>query len=94
MTTPYAWICSGAAAVPISPVAELSVRLFPVTLTVPPGKPGAASRLPVAFKTTSPGALAVPAVDRAEERPGAQVEVHALAAGLDVQHTARRQAGA
>ena len=54
LTASDAWITSGAAAVPTSPVAELSVRLVPVTLTVPPGKPDAGSRLPVAFRTTSP----------------------------------------
>ena len=43
-------IASGAAAVPTSPLEELSVMLLPVTLTVPLGKPGSASRLPVASR--------------------------------------------
>ncbi len=59
-TAPDAWMTRGAAAVPTSPVAEASVILFPVTLTVPLGKPGSGSMLPVALKTTSPPELTVP----------------------------------
>ena len=85
-----AWIASGAAAVPISPAAELSVRLFAGDIDSPARQAG--RRIEAAAPSLEDD-VAAGAAAPAEERPEAQVEVHALAAGLDVQHPVRGQAG-